>query len=152
MNRSDKVEQTGTSELLSIQKELAELKSRLTEQERLFNSITENTLSGYWIWDIALNAMFISPRLKSMLGYEDHELENSPGSINMLMHPSDLPATYALLTKHVESDGKIPFEIEVRYKHKNGSIVWVICSGNIVSRDDNGKPAKMIGCHLEIPN
>lgn len=149
MNRFNKLEEDGSSELLSVQKELKELRAKLAEQESLFNSITENTLAGYWIWDIALNTMFISPRLKSMLGYEDHELENSPATINMLMHPSDLPATYALLSKHVESDGKIPFEIEVRYKHKNGSIVWVICSGNIVARDTNGKPSKMIGCHLD---
>jgi len=138
-----------TNDLSAIQKELADLKSKLEEKEGLFDSITENTLAGYWIWSIDTNAMFISPRLKSMLGYEDHELENSPETINMLMHPADLPPTYALLSKHVESNGKIPFEIEVRYKHKNGSIVWVICSGNIVRRDAEGKPLTMIGCHLD---
>jgi PAS domain S-box-containing protein len=149
MNGFDGLQEEESSDLKSIQKELAILKLKLSEQESLFNSITENTLAGYWIWDIPLNTMFISAHLKSMLGYADHELENSPETINMLMHPSDLPATYALLSKHVESDGKVPFEIEVRYKHKNGSIVWVICSGNIVTRDENGKPSKMIGCHLD---
>ncbi len=149
MNRFDGLQEDESSDFKSIQKELIILKSKLAEQERLFNSITENTLAGYWIWDIALDTMFISPRLKFMLGYEDSELGNSPATINMVMHPSDLPATYALLSRHVESDGIVPFEIEVRYKHKNGSIVWVICSGNIVARDENGKPSKMIGCHLD---
>jgi len=65
------------------------------------------------------------------------------------MHPSDLPDTYALLGKHIESNGEIPFEIEVRYKHRNESIVWVICTGNIVKRDNEGKPEIMIGCHLD---
>lgn len=136
-------------ELAALQKELTELKSTLEEKEGLFNSITEHTLAGYWIWEIGTNNMFISPGVKSMLGYEDHELENSPETINMLMHPSDLPDTYALLAKHIESNGAIPFKTEVRYRHKNDSIVWVICSGNIVTRAVDGKPLKMIGCHLD---
>ena len=132
-----------------LRRELAEVTSKLAKKEALFNSITENTLAGYWIWDIPANKMFISSHLKAMLGYTDEELPNSVDTINMLMHPSDLPDTYALLGKHLESNGKIPFEIEVRYKHKNGSIVWVICSGNIVQRDENGKPIEMIGCHID---
>jgi len=130
-------------------KELAVVKSKLEEKEALFNSITENTLAGYWIWYIPENKMFISPRLKAMLGYADSELENSVDTINKLMNPSDLPDTYALLGKHLESNGKIPFEIEVRYRHKGGSTVWVICTGNIVQRDENGKPIQMIGCHMD---
>lgn len=132
-----------------LQKELADVKSKLEEKEALFDSITEHTLAGYWIWHIKENNFFISPHLKAMLGYRDEELENSVDTINKLMHPSDLPDTYALLGKHLESNGKIPFEIEVRYKHKSGSIVWVICSGNIVKRDESGNPAVMIGCHLD---
>ncbi len=132
-----------------LRRELEEVKVKLKEKEALFNSITESTLAGYWIWQIKENAMFISPHLKAMLGYKDEELENSVDTINKLMHPSDLPDTYSLLGKHIESNGKIPFEIEVRYKHKEGSIVWVICSGNIVKRDEQGNPSVMIGCHLD---
>jgi len=132
-----------------LKQELAATKKKLAEKEALFDSITERTLAGYWIWYIPENTMFISPHLKGMLGYQDSELENSPETINMLMHPSDLPDTYTLLGKHIESNGVVPFEIEVRYKHKNGSIVWVICSGNIVQRDTDGKPMVMIGCHID---
>jgi PAS domain S-box-containing protein len=135
--------------IAELQRELVRTRTQLEEKEALFNSITEHTLAGYWIWHIKENNFFISPHLKAMLGYGDEELENSVDTINKLMHPSDLPDTYALLGKHLDSNGKIPFEIEVRYKHKNGSIVWVICSGNIVKRDEHGKPAVMIGCHLD---
>lgn len=132
-----------------LYQELATLRLKLEEKDAMFKSITENSLAGYWIWYIHENSMFISPHLKAMLGYEDSELENSAETINKLMHPSDLPDTYALLGKHVESNGKVPFEIEVRYKHRNGSIVWVICTGNIVQRDKDGNPSVMIGCHID---
>jgi len=132
-----------------LRKELSDTKEKLKETEALFNSITEGTLAGYWIWYIKEDRMYLSPHLKAMFGYADDELENSSDTINKLMHPSDLPDTYALLGKHVESNGKIPFEIEVRYKHKNGSLVWVICTGNIVKRDKQGNPEVMIGCHFD---
>jgi PAS domain S-box-containing protein len=135
--------------ITALQQELVSIRTQLEEKEALFDSITEHTLAGYWIWHIKENSFFISPHLKGMLGYRDEELENSVDTINKLMHPSDLPDTYALLGKHLESNGKIPFEIEVRYKHKTGSIVWMICSGNIVKRDEQGNPAVMIGCHLD---
>ena len=135
--------------ITDLQQELVSIRTQLEEKEALFDSITEHTLAGYWIWHIKENSFFISPHLKGMLGYRDEELANSVDTINKLMHPSDLPDTYALLGKHLESNGKVPFEIEVRYRHKNGSIVWVICSGNIVKRDAQGSPAVMIGCHLD---
>ena len=143
------VKQDTVADVALLEKELAVVRAKLEEKEALFDSITEHTLAGYWIWHIKENTFFISPHLKAMLGYRDEELENSVDTINKLMHPSDLPDTYALLGKHLESNGKVPFEIEVRYKHKNGSIVWVICSGNIVKRDDQGNPAVMVGCHLD---
>ena len=129
LKEKDKIEE--------LQQKIVELEGKVKEKEAQFDSITENTLDGYWVWKIKENEMYISPQLKKMVGYEDKELANSPDTINMLMHPSDLPDTYALLGKHIESNGKIPFEIEVRYKHKNDSIVWVICTGNIVQRDEN---------------
>lgn len=132
-----------------LQQELAATRKKLAEKEALFDSITERTLAGYWIWYIPENQMFISPHLKGMLGYQDNELANSPETINMLMHPLDLPDAYALLGKHIESNGAVPFEIEVRYKHKNGSILWVICSGNILQRDKERNPTVMVGCHID---
>ena len=141
--------QSSVVDIHLLEQELVDVKAKLEEKEALFNSITEHTLAGYWIWHIKENSFFISPHLKAMLGYRDEELENSVDTINKLMHPSDLPDTYALLGKHLESNGKVPFEIEVRYKHKDSSIVWVICSGNIVKRDQEGNPAVMVGCHLD---
>lgn len=132
-----------------LREQLQVVDAKLRENQAIFESIVEDTLAGYWIWNIVEDSMFISPHLKRMLGYEDSELPNSSETINKLMHPSDLPDTYSLLGKHIESNGAIPFEIEVRYKHKNGDILWVICTGRIVKRDKDGKPLVMIGCHVD---
>jgi PAS domain-containing protein len=49
------------------------------ETERLIlRDILEDTLAGYWDWDIPNNREYLSPTFKKMFGYEDHELPNSP--------------------------------------------------------------------------
>ena len=37
----------------------------------------------------------------------------------------------------------------MRYRHKDGSTVWVRCRG-IVIRDDTGKPVRMLGAHTDL--
>jgi two-component system CheB/CheR fusion protein len=114
--------------ITDIEQELVRIRTQLEEKEALFDSITEHTLAGYWIWHIKENSFFISPHLKGMLGYRDEELENSVDTINKLMHPSDLPGTYALLGKHLESNGKVPFEIQAqKWFYSLGDLFWQHC-------------------------
>jgi len=44
-----------------------------------------------------------------------------------------------------------PYYSEVRYRHKNGFTVWVICIGKVIAWDADGKPLRMVGCHIDIP-
>ena len=102
MKKNEATQEKDQQLIKKLKRELAETKEKLKETQALFNSITEGTLAGYWIWYIKEDRMYLSPHLKAMFGYKDHELENSADTINKLMHPSDLPDTYALLGKHVE--------------------------------------------------
>jgi PAS domain S-box-containing protein len=85
-----------------------------------------------------------------MFGYEDHEIENRAESWQKLIFAEDLAGVYEKFNQHTESKGEIPFYNEVRYHHKNGSTVWVICTGKVIEWDDDGKAKRMIGCHIDI--
>lgn len=52
--------------------------------------------------------------------------------------------------RHVQSHRVEPYCIEVRYRHKDGSTVWILCSGQVIEWDDVGNPLRMIGCHIDI--
>ncbi|MBN3875417.1 MULTISPECIES: PAS domain S-box protein [unclassified Nostoc] len=117
---------------------------------RLLEQILEVVLAGYWDWDIPGNQEYLSLTFKQMLGYEDRELPNTPESWQHLIFPEDLLAVLELFEQHVQSRGQIPFYNEVRYRHKNGSTVWVICSGRVIAWDRDGNPLRMIGCHINI--
>ncbi|WP_414518641.1 PAS domain S-box protein [Nostoc sp. PCC 9305] len=117
---------------------------------RLLEQILEVVLAGYWDWDIPGNQEYLSLTFKQMFGYEDRELPNTPESWQRLIFPEDLPGVLQLFEQHVQSRGQIPFYNEVRYRHKDGSTVWVICSGRVIAWDRDGNPLRMIGCHINI--
>jgi PAS domain S-box-containing protein len=122
----------------------------LTAQRQTYEQILEQTLAGYWDWDIPTGDEYLSPTFKKMFGYEDHEIENRAESWQRLIFTEDLPSVYEKYNQHTESKGEIPFYNEVRYHHKNGSTVWVICTGKVIEWDDNRKAKRMIGCHIDI--
>ena len=127
-----------------LRAETARMKLTLREQ------ILDVVLAGYWDWDIAGGTEYLSPGFKRMFGYEDHELPNSPDTWQTLIFPEDLPIALDNFNRHIQSHGKEPYYNEVRYRHKDGSTVWVICSGRVIEWDDHGNPLRMIGCHIDI--
>lgn len=118
--------------------------------EEILKEILEQSLAGYWDWDIPSDNEYLSPTFKRMFGYEDHEIENRAESWQKLIFQEDLPKVYEKFNRHVESKGKFPYFNEVRYHHKNGSTVWVICTGKVIEWDENGNAKRMVGCHIDI--
>ncbi|MBW4541885.1 MAG: PAS domain-containing protein [Myxacorys chilensis ATA2-1-KO14] len=116
----------------------------------LLETILDISLAGYWDWDIPNHREYMSPGLKRMFGYEDHELPNVPETWQSLIFAEDLPGVLECFDRHVQSRGEVPYYNEVRYRHKNGSMIWVICVGQVIDWDAAGQPLRMIGCHVDI--
>lgn len=138
--------------LLSFWDETDRIKAReaILREKLILQNILEDTLSGYWDWDIVNNIEYLSPTFKRMFGYEDDEIPNAPEAWQKLMVPEDLVAILKNLNLHISSNGKVPFYSESRFIHKAGHIVWVICAGRVIDWDENGKPLRMVGCHIDI--
>jgi len=126
-----------------------EAQEKIEKERKMLESILEDALSGYWDWNLVTNQEYLSPSFKSMFGYADNELENSPESWQRLIFQEDLPSVLEQFDSHVASRGAVPFYNEVRYHHKNGRTVWVICSGRVVEWDGS-RPLRMVGCHINI--
>jgi PAS domain S-box-containing protein len=143
----------GTHADISDRKQ-AEAERLQTEQLRLELQLLENilevTLVGYWDWHIPANQQYFSPTFKRMFGYEDHDLPNMLETWNQLIWAEDLPGVMERFDQHVKSRGQIPFYNEVRYRHKDGSAVWVISSGRVIEWDQDDQPLRMIGCQIDI--
>ena len=123
---------------------------QLREHERVMSDILEDTLSGYWDWNIPEDVEYLSPALKKMFGYEEHELPNTPESWQKLIFPEDLTGVLEVFDRHVKTHGREPFYNEVRYRHKDGSTITVICAGRVIEWAEDGSPIRMVGCHVDI--
>ncbi len=122
----------------------------LAASEATLRLILDSTLAGYWDWNLMEGTEFLSPNFKKMFGYEDHEMENPLEAWQKIIFPEDLPGVLASFDRHVKTQGREPFYNEIRYRHKNGSMVYVICSGKVIEWAENGDAIRMVGCHIDI--
>jgi PAS domain S-box-containing protein len=103
---------------------------------------------GLWDWDLRADSMYLSPRWKNMLGYQDDELENSFATWRAVLHRDDLDAVLTLIREVVDGR-KETFETQYRVRHKDGQ--YLFCrSRAVLARDAEGKPTRMIGVHMDV--
>jgi PAS domain S-box-containing protein len=115
----------------------------------IYKIILEETVAGYWDWHIKEKEIVLSPAFKALFGYQDNELPNTIISWQKLVVPDDRATLDKCLAVHFESKGSKAFNLEVRYKHKNGSIIWINTTGRVIEWDGD-KPIRMVGCHIDI--
>ena len=123
---------------------------KLAQNHRYLQQMLEYALAGYWDWNIQEDTVYLSPMLKKLFGYEDHELDNRSDNWKRLIFPDDLPLALDAYQEHVASRGSRPYEVRVRYRHRDGTTVWVLCTGAVVEWGEQGNPLRMIGCHVDI--
>ena len=131
-------------------RELAEQNKQIEEQRQVFDLVFEQALAGFWDWTIPAGTVLMSPRFKAVLGYGQHEVSNTMEALKSLIHPEDFSLILSHFQMHAESRGSVPYMLELRYLHKNGSVVWIACTGMVIEWTDNDQPVRMVGCHVDI--
>jgi len=122
----------------------------LEEELNHLQGLLESTFAGYWDWNIPNATEHYSDTFSRMLGYRREEFPEVPETWQRLIFSEDLPGVFEKFERHVATKGVEPFYNEVRYRHKNGSTIWVICAGRVVQWSEDGKPMRMVGCHIDI--
>ncbi len=126
----------------------AEAVREMAESEERFALAVRGTNDGIWDWDIRSGKVFFSPPWKSMIGYEDDELENVFATFETLLHPEDHDRVLDTLNDYLA--GSIPrYSVEFRFRHKDGSWRWILARGRAL-RDENDKPYRMAGSHTDV--
>ena len=123
---------------------------RIEQQRNTFLTVLEQSLSGYFDWHFLDDYEYMSPTLKSLFGYGEDEMENKPMAWQRIVFEEDLPYKMTQLQKHIDSHGVHPYEVESRFRHKNGSTVWILCKGTVIEWGPKGEAVRMVGCHIDI--
>lgn len=146
---NDDIVWTGTFNDITERKMAEEILKK--ERERL-SGILKGTNAGTWEWNIQTGETIFNERWADIIGYSLEEL--APITIITwinAVHPDDLKISRELLEKHFKGELDY-YECEARMKHKNGSWIWVLDRGKVISWTDDGKPLVMMGTHQDINN
>jgi len=103
---------------------------------------------GLWDWNFSEEKIFISPRWKSMLGYEEGEIGTHPDEWFSRVHPNDFKQLQQNITACFEGTAS-HLQSEYRMMHKDKSVRWVLTRG-IVVFDKNNKAYRMAGSQSDI--
>src|SRR5258707_905830 len=102
---------------------------------------------GLWDFDTVNNRVYLSPRWKAMLGYDEAEVGQAP-DWRTLVHSDDMSRVQAAIRDHVA--GKTPiFESLHRMRHATGEWRWVISRAK-AKVDDKGRLLRLVGVELDI--
>lgn len=122
----------------------------LKEAEKRFSLAFEGAEMGLWDWDMINNKVYFSKLWKSMLGYDENEIENSFEGWKKLWHEDDVQKIEKAIKDYL--NGKTEkYEIIHRLKTKNNSWKWILTRGSLLRQKD-GTPYRWVGTNVDITN
>lgn len=121
---------------------------RVQKQQKFLELVFEASRDGVTDIDLETKKVWFSPRWKSMLGYEDHEIPNTLEGWERLVNPSDRDKALQMLEDYAA--GKIAeYNIIQRYRHKDGTTRFIMTRA-IHDRDETGKVIRTVAAHTDI--
>ena len=128
-----------------------ELYHKIKTENQIFEFLQDAALDGIWYWDLEKpENEWMSPSFWKTLGFEPGEKQHRSSEWQSLIHPDDLEIATENLKMHLK-DPAYPYDQVVRYKHKNGSTVWIRCRGMAI-RNKHGEATRLLGAHIDITN
>ncbi len=120
----------------------------LHESEERYSLAARAANDGLWDWDLTTGKVYFSPRWKSMLGWEEHEIGDSPDEWFSRIHPDDVDRVRSDISAYLE-ELTTHYEDEYRILHRDGNYLWMLGRAFAV-RDDSGKAYRMAGSQTDI--
>jgi diguanylate cyclase (GGDEF)-like protein/PAS domain S-box-containing protein len=120
----------------------------LRESEERYMLAVRGANDGLWDWDLRTAQIYLSPRWKAMLGYEEHEIGTLPEEWLGRVHPEEREGLRGQIDAHLQSH-TAHFEFEHRMRHRDGSYRWMLARGLAV-RDQDSKAYRVAGSLTDI--
>ncbi|MCD8511810.1 MAG: PAS domain S-box protein [Bacillus sp. (in: Bacteria)] len=110
------------------------------EKNAMFENAFYHTSVGMAVVDLNGKVILANDAITKILGYTEEEL--SKISFSNYTHPEELALNYQLINELVNGDREF-YELEKRFLHKNGNIIWGLLHVSLV-RDEKGSPLYFI--------
>jgi diguanylate cyclase (GGDEF)-like protein/PAS domain S-box-containing protein len=127
---------------------IEKITERLSQSEERYDLAAQGATDGLWDWDLISSKLYLSPRWKHTLGYEDKDIVNSPEAWFSLVHPDDIDGLKVAISNSISKDS-FHFDHEYRIRKKNGTYNWVLCRG-MAMVDKSRHLTRMAGSQTDI--
>ena len=120
----------------------------LRESEERYALAARGANDGLWDWNLQTGRVYFSPRWKSMLGFHESEVGDTPEEWFGRIHDADKERVKDEIATH-ESGATPHFESEHRMLHKDGTFRWMLSRGLAVCGESGGA-LRMAGSQTDI--
>jgi PAS domain S-box-containing protein len=122
--------------------------AELQESVARLNYALAATQEAVWDWDLPSGRIKHNPRWCELLGISDDPPEHGVEFYYALIHPDDRQLVNSRLKDAFRSDAH--YVAEYRLRHADGRYLWVLDQGQIVSRNPQGKPLRLVGAFTDV--
>ena len=126
--------------------EITKLKNLAEFNEKRLKHVLEVSREGMWDWNTQTNEVFQNKRWEEITGVKHSK--KSFEEFQNLLHEDDRDYVASSLKALVEKN--TPYDIEFRFKHPEGRIIWIWDRGQVVEYDENGNPILLVGIMQDI--
>jgi PAS domain S-box-containing protein len=112
--------------------------------------ILEGSVTSYWEYFPDENRVEFSSGFAKTIGFSGAVRSVTREEWLSYLDPDDVPRANMALRNHIASGGRLPYKIEVRYRHKSGSMVWVLSTARTLEKAPDGHPTRIFGTHIDI--
>lgn len=137
-------------EIAQLRRENARLKRLAADTKEKLDAALDGTGLCLWQQHVPSGKLVIfNRRWGAMLGFEPKELNAHFDVWRDRLHPDDRDQVLAAFQSHLDGDSPF-YQVMHRMLGKDGTVTWVLDRGRVVERDENGKPLRVMGTHIDI--
>lgn len=135
--------------LVNRENEIIESHQALGQSESRLNQIMAVNHEGIWDWDIKADKVIHNQSWADLIGLTDDLLEHPASVFFDAVHPEDREKVSYAVEECFKSQGH--YRLEYRFiEMTTGKEVWVQDRGDVVERDSDGNPLRMVGGFYEV--
>jgi PAS domain S-box-containing protein len=103
---------------------------------------------GLWEYDLRTGEVYVSPRFKHQLGYQEEEFANDLHELEIRLHPEDRERVKQSLHAYLANPRPF-YEVQYRLRHQDGAYRWMLARAEVL-RDVGDRPIRVLGCQLDL--
>lgn len=104
---------------------------------------------GLWDLDLRTGNARVDETYARMLGYDPGTFVETNPAWRDRLHPDDRATVYGEYEAYVAGERDM-YRVEFRSRTADGGWRWILSQGEIVERDAEGRPTRMMGTHTDI--